>query len=114
MTETPATTSRPGPGRPPATAFGLLDITPYGRGEAWEEAPDGWPEGQGSCWYWASDADGVATGGPASRPVPQWTRPGAGPVVDGHGHPTDRYNFDARCDRGLAPVGRPSGRITVS
>ena len=32
------------------------------------------------CWYWRSDADGVATWGPTSRPVPQWTRPGATPV----------------------------------
>jgi len=74
-----------GRGNEPATVFGLLDMTPYGRGEAWEETPDGWPEGQGSCWYWASDADGSATWGPTSRPVPQWTRPGATPVVDGHG-----------------------------
>ena len=29
------------------------------------------------CWYWRSDADGVAAWGPTSRPVPQWTRPGA-------------------------------------
>ncbi len=65
----------------------LLDMTPYGRGEAWEQNPEGWPvighvseghpgtAGQ-ACWYWRSDADGVATWGPTSRPVPQWTRPG--------------------------------------
>jgi len=70
---------------PAAGVFGLLDMTPYGRGEAWEETPDGWPEGQDSCWYWRSDADGVATWGPSSRPVPQWTRPGATPVVPGEG-----------------------------
>jgi hypothetical protein len=51
--------------------------------EAWEDNPEGWPEapqadspvgGQGSaiCWYWRSDADGVATWGPTSRPVPQY------------------------------------------
>jgi len=66
-------------------------MTPYGRGEAWEDNPDGWPvigevrEGHPSvggqaCWSWRSDADGVATWGPTSRPVPQWTRPGATPV----------------------------------
>lgn len=60
-------------------SFGLLDMTPYGRGEAWEDSPEGWPEGRGSCWYWRSDADGVATLGPTSRPAPQWTRPGATP-----------------------------------
>jgi predicted dithiol-disulfide oxidoreductase (DUF899 family) len=62
-------------------AFGLLDMTPYGRGEAWEDNPEGWPEGQGPCWYWRSDSDGHATWGPTGRPVPQWTRPGATPVA---------------------------------
>jgi predicted dithiol-disulfide oxidoreductase (DUF899 family) len=71
-------------------SLGLLDMTPYGRGEAWEENPDGWVEGRdfqpdggqpnGACWYWRSDTDGTATWGPTSRPVPQWTRPGATPV----------------------------------
>ena len=48
--------------------------------------------GHGSpiCWYWRSDARGVATWGPTSRPVPQWTRPGATPVEtlgrQGHHH----------------------------
>jgi hypothetical protein len=44
------------------------------------EHPAGWPEGRHACWYWRSDADGVATWGPTSRPVPQWTRPGVTPV----------------------------------
>jgi hypothetical protein len=71
-------------------SLGLLDMTPYGRREAWEDNPEGWPEapqadspvgGHGSpiCWYWRSDADGNATWGPTSHPVPQWTRPGATP-----------------------------------
>ncbi|MEU4421760.1 DUF899 family protein [Actinoplanes sp. NPDC024001] len=59
--------------------FGLLDMTPYGRGEAWEDKPEGWPKGGNACWYWRSDADGNPTWGPDSRPVPQWTRPGATP-----------------------------------
>ena len=59
--------------------FGLLDMTPYGRGEAWQDSPAGWPEGRSPCWYWRSDAGGTTTWGPASRPVPQWTRPGATP-----------------------------------
>jgi predicted dithiol-disulfide oxidoreductase (DUF899 family) len=58
----------------------LLDMTPYGRGEAWEETPGGWPDGHHACWYWRSSADGGSTAGPTSRPVPQWTRPGADPV----------------------------------
>ncbi len=73
-------------------ALGLLDMTPYGRGEGWEDNPEGWPvlgdvrEGhpataRQSCWSWRADADGNATWGPTSRPVPQWTRPGATPVT---------------------------------
>ena len=61
-------------------SMGLLDMTPYGRGESWEDNPDGWPEGRHSCWYWRSDADGNATWGSTSRPVPQWTRPGVLPA----------------------------------
>ncbi|MFI1763620.1 DUF899 family protein [Streptomyces sp. NPDC020800] len=80
-------------------ALGLLDMTPYGRGEAWEDNPEGrrvigdvhegYPSvGRQACWYWRSDADGNATWGPTSRPVPQWTRPGATPVetLGRHGH----------------------------
>jgi predicted dithiol-disulfide oxidoreductase (DUF899 family) len=65
---------------PGSGSFGLLDMTPYGRGEAWQDNPEGWPEGRQACWYWRSDANGVDTWGPTSRPVPQWARPGATPV----------------------------------
>ncbi|WP_432589399.1 DUF899 domain-containing protein [Streptomyces sp. HD1123-B1] len=86
------TYSTTGRGNEPVNgSLGLLDMTPYGRGEAWEDNPEGRPvigdvregypaEGRQACWYWRSDADGVATWGPTSRPVPQWTRPGATPV----------------------------------
>ena len=60
-------------------SFSLLDMTPYGRGEAWQDSPEGWPEGNGPCWYWRSDVNGVPTWGPTGRPAPQWTRPGATP-----------------------------------
>ncbi|WP_053206025.1 DUF899 family protein [Jiangella muralis] len=74
------TYSTTGRGNETANAtFGLLDLTPYGRGEAWEDHPSGRPEGRDACWYWRSDADGTAGWGPDSRPVPQWTRPGATP-----------------------------------
>ncbi|ONI79799.1 hypothetical protein ALI144C_23960 [Actinosynnema sp. ALI-1.44] len=59
-----------------AGSFALLDMTLYGRGEAWEDKPDGWPAGNHACWYWRTDADGNSHWGPTSRPVPQWTRPG--------------------------------------
>lgn len=62
------------------SAMGLLDMTPYGRGESWEDNPDGWPEGRHACWSWRTDADGNFTWGETSRPVPQWTRPDAAPV----------------------------------
>ncbi|WHM28822.1 DUF899 family protein [Streptomyces sp. BPPL-273] len=61
------------------SSIALLDLTPYGRGEAWEDNPEGRPEGGEPCYSWRSDADGNATWGPTSRPVPQWTRPGATP-----------------------------------
>ncbi len=41
----------------------LLDLTPYGRQETWEDSPAGWPQGQASAW-WRRDG----------RPVAQWTR----------------------------------------
>ena len=73
-----STTAR---GNEPADgSLGLLDMTPYGRGEAWQDDPDGWPQGRPSCWYWRSDADGTPPWDETSRPVPQWTRPGATPV----------------------------------
>jgi predicted dithiol-disulfide oxidoreductase (DUF899 family) len=62
-----------------SSTFNLLDMTPYGRREAWQDVPEGWPEGHDACWYWRTDVDGNPTWGPTGRPVPQWTRPGAGP-----------------------------------
>ena len=86
------TYSTTGRGNEPADgSLGLLDMTPYGRREGWQDDPAGWPAtpeagapigGHGApiCWYWRADARGVANWGPTSRPVPQWTRPGATPV----------------------------------
>ncbi len=60
--------------------FSLLDMTPNGRGEEWEDHPGGRPSGgHHACWYWRSDVNGNPTWGPTGRPVPQWTRPGATP-----------------------------------
>lgn len=59
--------------------FALLDLTPYGRGEAWQENPDGWPEGNHPCWYWRTDVSGSPTWDGTSRPAAQWTRPGVTP-----------------------------------
>ena len=65
---------------PTNPAFALLDRTPYGRRETWEDQPDGWPEAHHPGWFWRTDADGVAGWSETSRPAPQWTRPGATPV----------------------------------
>ncbi|MEV0284371.1 DUF899 family protein [Kribbella sp. NPDC050820] len=43
----------------------LLDLTVYGRQEAWEDSPAGWPQHPTATWWTKS-----------GRPVPQWTRPG--------------------------------------
>jgi predicted dithiol-disulfide oxidoreductase (DUF899 family) len=64
---------------PAAGTFALLDMTFRGRGEAWEDNPEGRPEGNHACWYWRTDVDGAPTWGPTGRPTPQWTRPGATP-----------------------------------
>ena len=83
------TYSTTGRGNEPAdTSLGLLDMTPYGRGEAWEDNPGAGLEGRHACWYWRSDADGERHLGLDQRPAAQWTRPGATPVetLGRHGH----------------------------
>jgi len=42
----------------------LLDLTPYGRQETWEDFPAGWPRGDEAGSWWRRDG----------RPVAQWTR----------------------------------------
>ena len=69
-------------------SLALLGMTPYGRREAWEDYPDGWPApidagapvgGHGApiSSSWRTTVDGTPSWGPESRPAPQWTRPGA-------------------------------------
>ncbi|WP_341719747.1 DUF899 family protein [Micromonospora sp. FIMYZ51] len=48
----------------------LLDMTVYGRQEAWEDSPDGWPQDPASYSWWRRDG----------RPVAQWSRPDVTPV----------------------------------
>lgn len=33
------------------THFRLLDLTPYGRQETWEDSPDGWPQTAPYAWW---------------------------------------------------------------
>ncbi|WP_439657152.1 DUF899 family protein [Lentzea sp. HUAS TT2] len=69
-------------------SLGLLDMTVGGRGEVWEQ--EGRPGAQQAGWFWRTNADGRSSWGEDSRPVPQWTRPGATPVTtlgrQGHCH----------------------------
>lgn len=52
-----------------APAYGLLDLTVYGRQEAFEDSPAGWPR------HWANDGGQFRTNG---RPSAQWSRLAAG------------------------------------
>ena len=61
-------------------AFALLDMTPYGRRESWQDVPEGWPEGNHACWYWRTGPDNSRVDWEDTRPSPQWTRPGATPT----------------------------------
>lgn len=47
----------------------LLDLTAYGRHEAWEDSPPGWPQ------HWKVDSNSMRTDG---RPTAQWSRLKAG------------------------------------
>ncbi|MEV6816790.1 DUF899 family protein [Micromonospora sp. NPDC051296] len=47
----------------------LLDMTVYGRQEAWEDSPEGWPQDP-TYSFWRKDG----------RPTAQWTRPQVTPV----------------------------------
>ncbi|PUB26256.1 putative dithiol-disulfide oxidoreductase (DUF899 family) [Promicromonospora sp. AC04] len=67
-------------------ALALLDMTPRGRQEAWQDYPEGWPEGRAPGWFWRADEDGVGNSWTGGRPTIQWTRPGATPVAAGEHH----------------------------
>ncbi len=55
----------------------LLDLTAFGRREAWQDMPEGRVAERDACWFWRTDVDGNPTWGPTGRPAAQWTRPGA-------------------------------------
>jgi len=48
------------------TSYHLLDLTPYGRQEQWEQSPEGWPQPIATA-----TGDQFRTG---ERPTPQWDR----------------------------------------
>lgn len=48
----------------------LLDLTPWGRQETWEDSPAGWPQPDApAAWWWQR-----------GRPIAQWTRTTAQPM----------------------------------
>ena len=66
------TYSTTGRGNEPAAAlFGLLDMTPYGRGEAWEDDPGGLARGPPLTQFFSADADLVPSF-LRPRPAAQW------------------------------------------
>jgi predicted dithiol-disulfide oxidoreductase (DUF899 family) len=56
-------------------AYGLLDMTVYGRQEKFEDSPEGWPK------HWENNGGQFRTGG---RPTAQWSRLAAGHSDDLH------------------------------
>ncbi|MET0736549.1 MAG: DUF899 family protein [Microbacterium sp.] len=56
-----------------APVLHLLDLTPYGRQEVWEDSPEGWPQDRQGSW-WRRDG----------RPVAQWLR--TDEPVEAHAH----------------------------
>jgi predicted dithiol-disulfide oxidoreductase (DUF899 family) len=57
-------------------SYALMDLTVYGRQEAWEDSPVGWPQ------HCSTRTDGGAPdwspAWPGGRPIPQWPRLAAG------------------------------------
>lgn len=60
-------------------SYALMDLTPYGRQEAWEDSPEGWPQEAS----YTRTLDGPPTWTPVrnraeGRPIAQWSRLAAG------------------------------------
>ncbi|QDZ13765.1 DUF899 domain-containing protein [Humibacter ginsenosidimutans] len=48
-----------------AYTFPLIDLLPYGRREAWQDSPDGWPTGEPAGARWGSSRDIAQAYGPS-------------------------------------------------
>jgi predicted dithiol-disulfide oxidoreductase (DUF899 family) len=55
-------------------SLNLLDMSPYGRREVWQDSPIGWPQ-EPTYSFWRTDARGDHLDRETGRPVPQGTRP---------------------------------------
>ncbi|HEY0739750.1 MAG TPA: DUF899 family protein [Herpetosiphonaceae bacterium] len=62
------------------SSYAMLDMTVYGRQEAWEDSPAGWPQRFFNTMsaQMRTDADGRAVNRPDGRPIAQWSRIAAG------------------------------------
>jgi predicted dithiol-disulfide oxidoreductase (DUF899 family) len=62
------------------SSYAMLDMTVYGRQEAWEDSPDGWPQRffNTTSAQMRTDDDGRAVNRPDGRPISQWSRLAAG------------------------------------
>jgi predicted dithiol-disulfide oxidoreductase (DUF899 family) len=69
-------------------SYALMDLTPFGRQEPWEDSPPGWPQ---QCTYTRTAAGAPAWPPvgewPAGRPIPHWSRLEAGRSDDLTGGP---------------------------
>lgn len=62
------------------SSYAMLDMTVYGRQEAWEDSPDGWPQPffNTTSAQMRTDDEGRAVDRPGGRPISQWSRLAAG------------------------------------
>ncbi len=62
------------------SSYAMLDMTVYGRQEAWEDSPEGWPQPffNTTSAQMRTDEEGHAVNRPDGRPIPQWSRLAAG------------------------------------
>ena len=84
-------------------SYALMDLTVYGRQEAWEDSPPGWPQ---QCHLTRTDGGPPdwprVSPWPGGRPTAQWPRPKLDAPT------TSRWAPDRRWGGGL-PAGDPSG-----
>jgi predicted dithiol-disulfide oxidoreductase (DUF899 family) len=60
-------------------SYALMDLTVYGRQETWEDSPPGWPQQCSIVRSAAGPPDWPPVSEwPGGRPIPQWSRIGAG------------------------------------
>ena len=62
------------------SSYAMLDLTVHGRQEAWEDSPEGWPQGffNTTSAQMRTDGDGRAVNRPDGRPISHWSRLAAG------------------------------------